>query len=477
MQIALIVVVLAALAVARSGNPLPVSGVGWRLMVVALGVAAVSLFALASSILIARGLKADSPRHRRLLARFRNLRRLHMALWLAASGGIIYWLGWGQLVRFNWGLDGAFPLDDLLILTPVLLPLVFSWAAFYEVERAVWVFVDKRASKPLPGCKRWQYVALHVRHHLGILLIPVLALLAVQDGIEIFAPGLLENGHDAVLLGSLLAVLLVLFPLMLKYVWRTHPLPPGPLRSRLEQSAGRSGVRARDILVWETDGMVLNAAVSGVFRGLRYIFLTDALLRYLGDEEIEAVFGHEAGHVKHRHLTLRMMAMVAPLSLWLLAEQMFPGLSGLSGQWSSEFGFSGLEFSGFDGGVAEHARDGLCLLAAMTIYVTVVFGPYSRLLEHQADLFSLRSLPIDGGTHPLKTIGSALEKLAANGAANRNTRSWQHASIARRVDFLNRIDTEPKRELHFQRRMIVANCFVVGVVFSPILGRLLSVSG
>jgi Zn-dependent protease with chaperone function len=174
-----------------------------------------------------------------------------------------------------------------------------------------------------------------------------------------------------------------------------------------------------------------------------------------------------------------MMAMVAPLSLWLLAEQMFPGLGGLSGQDLAGFGGLGLfgfSFSEF-GGVAEHARDGLFLLAAMAIYVIVVFGPYSRLLEHQADLFSLHSLPVDGGTRPLEAIGSALEKLAANGTANRNTRSWQHASIARRVDFLNRIDMQPKSELHFQRRMIVANCLVVGVVFSPILGRLLGASG
>ncbi len=464
MQIALIVVVLAALAVSRGGDSLPVADATARLLLAVAGMAAVSLFALGCSKLTARALLADFSRYRLLLRRFENLRRLHLVLWLATSAGIIYWLDWGQLVRFGWGLDGTFLLDDLLILLPVLLPLVLSWSAFWEVDRAVCLGLSGRTASPPKVSSRRQYVALHVRHHLGILLVPMLALLAVQDAVRIFSPRLLESGNETVLLGCLLALLLVLFPLMLRYVWRTHPLPPGPLRERLEKSAQRVGIHARDILVWETDGMVVNAAVSGVFRRFRYIFLTDGLLASLGEDEIEAVFAHEAGHVRHKHLILRMMAMSGPLSLWFLAEQIFPGFC-------MEIRES---FGRFDSGLAaEAALGGLLLLLGMAIYIIAIFGPYSRLLEHQADLFSLRSLPSGGNIYPVKAIGSALEKLAANGAVNRNKRTWQHASIAGRVDFLNRLDLEPNSELHFQQRMVFANCLVVGIVLSPIVSRLL----
>jgi len=53
-----------------------------------------------------------------------------VVLWLTVVGEILFWLDWAQLVRFNWHLDRAFLLDDVLILTPVLLPMVLSWAAF-----------------------------------------------------------------------------------------------------------------------------------------------------------------------------------------------------------------------------------------------------------------------------------------------------------------------------------------------------------
>jgi len=431
----------------------------------ALSVAMVSpVFALLCAKLTAASLRVDFTRYRPLLRRHENLLLVHMAVWMAASAAIIYWLRWGQLVRFKWGLGDAFLLDDILILAPILLPLVASWAAFWEVERAICSELSRQTETHPREFTRLGYVMLHARHHLGILLVPVLVLLALHDIVRILAPRWLESGNIGLFMGGLLVSLLVLFPVLLRYVWRTRPLPAGPLRNRLEESARRMGVDASDILVWETDGRVTNAAVTGVWRRFRYVFLTDGLLGRLADEEIEAVFAHEAGHVRHKHLLLRMMAMAAPLSMWLLAEQVFPGFAAQVRQSVDQL---------HGGLTAEAAGGGVLLLAAATIYIIAIFGPYSRLLEHQADLFSLRSLSAGGDMAPAMAIGSALEKLAANGTADRNKRTWQHSSVARRVDFLNRVDIDPKSELHFQRRMVFANCLVVGIVLSPMLGRLL----
>ncbi len=461
MQLLLMVAILAALGVSQYGPQEPVSAPVVRLAVAGGAVMLVVLFALAASVVTARQLGADFSRRRVLLRRFCVLRRVHTVLWLVAAGVILFGLGWGQLVRFNWHLDRAFLADELLILLPVLLPLVLSWAAFYEVDRAVQLAggepVDAWRRQPT----RHHYLLLHVRHYLGILLVPVLGMLAVQDAITLFAPSLIESGHEAVVLLPMLGLLFLMFPSLLRHVWQTRPLEPGPVRSRLEELARRSGVRAREILVWQTGGMMVNAAVAGMVGPLRYVFLTDGLLTRMSEEEIEAVFSHELGHVRHHHLLLRLAAMGVPLSVWLLLGQVYPTAAGHLVD-LTQGGLLGVQIP-----------VGLGLLAAVSAYVLVLFGYYSRQLEHQADLFGCRSMAADSRQQRAEIFAGTLEKLAICGGISRNTRSWQHASIARRVDFLSNLSREPKRELHFQRRVRVLNSLILGTLVSPLVYQFL----
>lgn len=461
MQLLLILAVLAALGVSQYGPQEPVSAPMVRLAIAGGAMMLVVLFALAASVVTARQLGEDFSRRRVLLRRFCVLRRVHTVLWLVAAGVILFGLGWGQLVRFNWHLERAFLADELLILLPVLLPLVLSWAAFHEVDRAVQLAGGRPVEAWRCQPSRLRYVLLHVRHYLGILLVPLLGMLAVQDAIALFAPSLIEGGHEAIVYLPMLGLLFLLFPLLLRHVWQTQPLEPGPVRSRLERLARRSGVRAREILVWHTDGMMVNAAVSGMIGPLRYVFLTDGLLERMSEEEIEAVFGHEIGHVRHHHLLRRLAAMAVPLSVWLLLQQVYPTAAG---QWFdlTRGGLLGVQIP-----------LGLGLLAAVSTYVLVLFGYYSRQLEHQADLFGCRSVAADSRQQRTEVFASTLEKLAVCSGISRNTRSWQHASIARRVDFLGNLSREPKRELHFQRRIRVLNGLILGTLVSPLVYQFL----
>ena len=61
-------------------------------------------------------------------------------------------------------------------------------------------------------------------------------------------------------------------------------------------------MRYRDILVWRTHSNMGNAAVMGILPHMRYVLLSDLLLETMTDEQIEAVFAHEMGHVVHRHM-------------------------------------------------------------------------------------------------------------------------------------------------------------------------------
>src|SRR5262249_18993727 len=103
------------------------------------------------------------------------------------------------------------------------------------------------------------------------------------------------------------------------------------------------------------------------------------------------------------------------------------------------------------------------------------FGFLSRRCERQADIYGCRAVSCgrsDCTGHDEAVAGrgsgvlcptgiqsfiSALEKVAyLNGISRERPgwlQSWQHSTIARRVDFLERVIYDPKVEPQFQRRV------------------------
>lgn len=433
MQLVLMLAVLAALALGEGGAPGPVPGLSGRLALAGGGVLLVAGSAFALAQVFARQLQWEGGAAHLLVRQFRIARRVHGAVWLAVAGAILYGLDWGRLVRFNLGLEHTLLLDDLLVLAPVLLPLFLSWLAFYEVDRTVWT------SGGAAALSRTAYMTFQVRHYLGLLLVPVLGLLMLDDVARLVLPDWGNDAHVAAVMAPGLLALFLGFPFILRGVWRTTPLPAGAFRSRLEDVARQLDFHARDLLVWHTHGMMANAAVAGMVPRLRYVFFTDALLTSLSAEEVEAVFAHEIGHVRHRHLLWRVLAMVAPIALGLaLADA-----AGVSADAWQEAMVS----AGFDVPAA------LLLIAGVGGYAWLVFGWYSRLLEHQADLCACRR---DGKTLHEEGVAvyvAALNRLAAVAGVNRRRKGWQHASIERRTAFLERAQCDPAFARRFEWKL------------------------
>jgi len=92
----------------------------------------------------------------------------------------------------------------------------------------------------------------------------------------------------------------------------------------------------------------------------------------------------------------------------------------------------------------------LPMVALLATYVFVVFGFLSRRCERQADIYGCRTVS------PQVFI-DALEKVARLNGISRDCpgwlSSWQHSTIARRVDFLKQMCTDPGLEPRFQRRV------------------------
>ena len=109
------------------------------------------------------------------------------------------------------------------------------------------------------------------------------------------------------LLLSQYSLLILLFayvtPFIMNWIWKGKPLEDETLRRRLQQLTQKAKTPYQDIILLQTKSSKLaNAWVAGILPKWRSVFVTDYLLEHLCPDEIETIFAHELGHLKHRHL-------------------------------------------------------------------------------------------------------------------------------------------------------------------------------
>ena len=388
---------------------------------------------------------------------------------------------WPEWVRSATLLDNSWALDELIILSPFFVSMILGWAALYRTDAKL-RDLAVRQNPPHGGddgeYPHWtliQYLVFNFRHQLLIVAMPMMLLMLVFDRTRDS-----ESWISASALAVTAASVFLLAPLLLRYIWSTERLPDGPLRTRLEKLSARIDLGFRDILVWRSGGMVVNAAVMGLFAPLRYVLLSDAMLTSMTEDQISAVFGHEAGHVKHRHIQFFVLFGV-------LGTLIVSGIMELALRWGDRMA-----------GRAVLNLDEVSLIGfAGTVLVWGVgFGWLSRRFERQADLFGARCAappsqdcrqPCSvhdpghappGDTYRVCATGaqmfvSALDRVSVLNGIPKKERSWRHSSIASRIDLLGRLAGDPAGARRFQRRIVaikwsmVTGC-VVGLLIAGV---------
>jgi Zn-dependent protease with chaperone function len=464
---------------------------GVSVLVTWLGMAAAVGYAWLAGARVRRLLENSPGLREGILHRYERWRFYHL---LGIFGLYILALclaGWGWAVEQFWRhgeliLPGA----ELVLLAPFLAALIFSWAGFYTADRACYLTghrlleSDLRATgpgsdtlpetppRPAPFGSRWAYVAFQVRQKLALIFIPVFLLLT-QKELQRQLPQTWEQWEDTFSLFGFVPVLAVFvsMPWIIRLVLGLKPLPDGPLRQRLGATARRLRFRCSNILLWNTRSGMANAMVVGVMPWLRYVVFTDRLLEEFTADEVEAVFGHEVGHVKHHHMLLYLGFLTASMTVLWKAALVLEALTAAgvveTGAWVA-----------FAAALGDHAKylQYFPLVTLLLGYVFVVFGFLSRRCERQADVFGCRTVSCRvrdcGGHGPdaelppagkglcrtgIRTFVRALEKVALVNGISRDRpgflQSWQHGSIGRRVQFLESMLTEPAVEPRFQRRL------------------------
>jgi STE24 endopeptidase len=268
----------------------------------------------------------------------------------------------------------------------------------------------------------------------------------------------LASRHAPWVFAGPILVIVLIFPGALRPVWLTRPLPEGPLRRRLESCASRFGVRVRDILVWRTGGRVVNAALVGTIPSLRYVLVTDGLLGLLDEDELEAVFAHEAGHARLHHAGQRILAVLVPIGLWHLAQGWQPAAHAA---WQATF-------------QAWHSLAVPALWVSLAAaYLVATVGWFSRLLEYQADLWACRQLASvpDGASRAdaVHCYVRALEKVLLATCGNRRRRGWLHPNLKSRVDLVHEAACNSGRAALLHRRVRLARLALLAGATLPVI--------
>lgn len=393
---------------------------------------------------------------------------------LAAFVAIVTLTSWTELISGT-PLAAIPGLVDLAVAAPFLLAAVAAIHCQYDIDRlgreTDLHFLDAAAPQPVVRSRR-AHLGFHVRHQLLSVVVPMALILAAHDVTRRFESRI----DDAlpipwapdVVLGFAAAAVFVVAPWLLKHIWTTHPLPPGPLRDDLQQLCRGIGLKCRDILVWRSNGLVVNAAVMGVVARFRYVVLTDALLDRMDREQTRAVFGHEAGHIVHRHIHYFLLfALISMLLGSGVMELLFQSTR------------TGGEFLRAERLVIQAAG-----LVCIALFWGFGFGYVSRRFERQADLFGARTaspanredclrpcLVHAGDASPASArllcatgaevfVGALLKVARLNGIPLHEP-SWRHASIARRVAHLQLLAGDGNRLRRFERTLRVIKAVLI----------------
>jgi len=300
-----------------------------------------------------------------------------------------------------------------------------------------------RSLHPIPS--RLTYVVAQARAGMIPIIAPLIVPIVFGEVAVAIARAHFPEHETAAQLGGGLIGVLALFlvvPIMIPALLGLTRLPQGELRDDLEELSRGAGVGVREIWVWPTDGLVANAAVMGVFPGLRCVMLSDALIECLPRQQVLAVMAHELGHVVHRHLAWMLPVIVGgwwigalladPLALWV-----YGGI---------------VEREGIDAAAPFAETVALVRDIAVSAFGLLAFGFVSRRFERQADTYAVRLLSerdqsADATPASVNAMAGALSMVAFVNHVPVERPSWRHGSIAWRQAYLRTLAGRPHARL------------------------------
>lgn len=356
--------------------------------------------------------------------------------------------GWvACLFFFHWGawVNAEVPRMAWLgryavLFLPALILFGAAWAARARLEAEV---LSRRGGIPPPSTP-----VAAVRRALkrnALFFLPLFIVIGLTDGIWVLGRLGVEPLRQASLwleampllnIGAVMVIVLATLPFVpaiFARMLKAAPMAPGRMREVLERAASSIDLRYREIRVWPTRAP--NAMVVGFTPRSRTIFMTQGLLDGLTEDEVLAVFFHEAGHAKRRHLPL-FIALFFALSLVFHLGTGVLQMVGISPE--------------------------LQIILHLAILWFVLLGFISRRFERESDVYGAEHaaflapdappLYVPGLMGPLPhgaaLMMRALERVRSIAGTSY---SHRHGSIEDRVSYVAQYATDPDVRSSFER--------------------------
>jgi STE24 endopeptidase len=177
------------------------------------------------------------------------------------------------------------------------------------------------------------------------------------------------------------AFVILLSPVLIEPLFNKYePIPPGQVRDAVVEMAGRAGVPADKVYMYNGSRQSNNfTANAGGVGSTARVAISDVAFKNASLEEVRAVTGHEIGHyvLKHTWWGILFFSVLAIVLFWI-ADRTFPWFA-------RKFGSSA---------VLDEPR-GLPVVMFMVSLLGLLALPllntFGRTLESQADLYSLQT--------------------------------------------------------------------------------------
>jgi STE24 endopeptidase len=223
------------------------------------------------------------------------------------------------------------------------------------------------------------------------------------------------------LTAAVLAVFILLSPVLIEPLFNKYePVPPGKVRDAVVTMAGRAGIPPEKIYMFNGSRQSNNfTANAGGVGSTARVAISDVAYKNATLDEVRAVTGHEIGHyvLKHTWYGILFYSLAAILLFWL-AEKLFPRFARAFGSNASIGDPRGVPVLIF-------------MVSLFGLLTLPLFNSFSRMVETQADAYSLRTENRPDG------LSSALVKTAEyrypRPTALEEVIFYDHPSVERRV--------------------------------------------